>query len=172
MTALVNLDAHLTNMLLLRQVLERIPRLVEFEDLLVNDRVNVVGLDGTRQILKQLPGPHTHAACDTEAAECLGKARRRLCLATAEESDKGDEAFELHSSKGIFERTSSTDFYYVGNALPACELLGSFAPICVSGVIDDVIGTKSLELLGLCGRRSGRDDTSASGFGKLQSRQL
>jgi hypothetical protein len=52
-------------------------------------------------------------------------------------------------------------------AAAGCELLGFLAPVGDFLVVDDVVGTESLELLALLGGRGGGDDFCAGGFGEL-----
>jgi len=167
-SSLVDLDAQLAEVLLVPHILVGLLSLIESEDLLINNGLNVVRLNGTVHLLKLLPASHQHTAYGADVVEALEESRLLLALGTTEETNDGDHAVERNGFEGLGHGVGSADFEDVLNTTAAgCELLGFLAPVGDFLVVDDVVGTESLELLALFGGGGGGNDLCASGFGEL-----
>jgi hypothetical protein len=167
---LVDLDAQLAKVLLVPHILVSLLSLIESENLLVNDRLDVVGLDGTVHLLELLPAADQHAAHGADVVEALEESWLLLALGTAEETNDRNHAVERDGFEGLGHGVGSADFEDVLHTTAAGrELLGFFAPVGDFFVVDDVVCAEGLELLALLGRRSGGDDFGTSSFGELHS---
>lgn len=157
-------------MLLVPHVLVSLLGLVQSKDLLVNNRLDVVRLNGTVHLLELLPASYQHAADGADVVEALEESRLLLALSTTEETDNGNHTIERNGFERLGHGVGTTDFENVLHAAAAgCELLGFLAPVGDFLVVDDVVGSQGLELLALLGGGGGGDDFCASGFGELHS---
>jgi hypothetical protein len=156
--------------LLVPHVLVSLLSLVESEDLLVDDRLDIVGFDGTVHLLELLPAANKHATHGADVVEALEESRLLLSLGAGQETNDGDHAVEGNGFEGLGHGVGSADFENVLHAAAAGrELLGFLTPVGDFFVIDDVVGAEGFELLAFLGRRCGRDDFCAGSFGELHS---
>lgn len=154
-------------MLLGPHVLIRLLGLLQSEHLLVEDRVDIVGLNGGDHSLQLLSASNVDASECADVAQCVESRRRRLHA--AQEADNGNDTLELDSLHTLLERRSTTDLKNVVHAgATSCQLLGGGAPVRVLLVVDDVVGAQLLQGLELVGRGRGGDDLGAGGLGELQ----
>lgn len=82
--SLVDLNAQLAEVLLVPHVLIGLLGLVQSENLLVDDRLDVVRLDGTVHLLELLPASHQDTAHSADVVEALEESWLLLTLGTAE----------------------------------------------------------------------------------------
>lgn len=144
--------------------------LVEGEDGLVNNGVNVVGLNGSTHLLHELPATDIDTANSANPAQRLEDAL--LGLSTAEETNNGNDTLILDSSQALAEGAGTTDLNDMVNTLVVgSELAGGLAPVGVLAVVDDVIGAELLEHLGLLLGRGGGDHLGTTRLGELQSKE-
>lgn len=140
--------------------------LLQGEHLLVEDGVDVVGLNGRHHSLQLL------SASNVDASECADVAQRvessRLRLDATQEADDRDDTLELDSLHALLERRGATDLKDVVHAGATRQLLGGGAPVRVLLVVDDVVGAQLLQGLELVGGGRGGDDLRAGGLGELQ----
>lgn len=188
---LLDLDAKLAEVLLVPHVLVGVLDLVEGEDLLVDDGLDVVGLDGAVHLLELQPVADEDAAdgarlwCQSNVTVCcrllqregrnlpnvvqaVQESRLVLTLDAADEADDGNHAVDRNGLQTLRHGVGTADFEDVLHAAAAGrELLRLLAPVADFLVVDHVVRSESLELLALRGRGSGGDDLGASGLGEL-----
>ena len=139
LTGIRNLNCQFPKMLLIPHVLIRLLRLLEPKHLLIHN-----GLDTTRiyrliHLLELLSGPHHQPSNGTDITQTIQESRLVLGHA-AQESDDGDDAFGFDGLERLGHRLRASDLEDVGAADAARgELLGSFAPIGVGFVVEDVV---------------------------------
>jgi hypothetical protein len=165
---LLNLDADLAKVLLVPLKLVSLLQLVKSEDLLVDDRLDVVGLDSGVHLLELLSAANVDTTDGTDVDESIEKSGLLVVGATDEAND-GDDTLEADGLERLLQSVGATDLDDVVDTDTTSDLLGGLAPVGVLLIVDDVIGTKGLELLSLLLGRSGGDDTSTSGLSELKS---
>jgi hypothetical protein len=141
--------------------------LVKSKDLLINNRLDVVGLDSSIHLLKLLSAADVDTTNSADVDKSIEESRL-LIASTANESNNGNNTFEANSLKRLLQSVGTTDFNDVVDANTTCELLGGFAPVGVLSVVDNVIGTEGLEFVGLFLGGSGGDDTGTGCFCELE----
>lgn len=163
---LLDLDADLAEVLLVPLELVSFLELVESEDLLVDDRLDVVGLNGSVHLLKLLSAADINTADGTDVDESIEKSGL-LVVGAADEADDGDNTLEANGLERLLQSVGTTDLDDVVDTDTTGDLLCGLTPVGVLAVVDNVVGTQSLQLLALLLRRSGGDDTSTSGLSEL-----
>lgn len=144
--------------------------LVQGEDGLVNNGVDVVGLNGSAHVLHELPAADVDTANSADSAEGLEDAL--LGLSTTEETNDGDDTLVLDGNHALAEGAGTTDLNNVVNTLVVGgELAGGLAPVGVLAVVDDVISTELLEHLGLLLGGGGGDHLGTTGLGELEGKE-
>jgi hypothetical protein len=141
--------------------------LVKSKDLLINNRLDVVGLDSSIHLLKLLSAADVDTTNSADVDKSIEESRL-LIASTANESNNGNNTFEANSLKRLLQSVGTTDFNDVVDANTTCELLGGFAPVGVLSVVDNVIGTEGLEFVGLFLGGSGGDDTGTGCLCELE----
>lgn len=165
---LLNLDADLAEVLLVPLELVSLLELLEREDLLVNNRLDVVGLDSSVHLLELLSAANVDTTNGADVDESI-KESGLLVVGAADEADDGDDTLEADGLERLLESVGTTDLDNVVDTNTAGDLLGGLAPVGVLLVVDNVVGTESLELLTLLLGRSGGNDTGTSSLGELDS---
>lgn len=168
MVSSLNVDGDLAEVLLGPHVIVGLTCLLQGELRLIDNRVDVVGLDGGDHLLHLGLGPDENTAGGADAAEDIENSRLRL--STAEETDDADNALHLDGGQRVLHGVGTADLDDVVHTLAVGgQALGRLAPVCVLLVVDDVVGTELLEHLTLLLGGSGGDHGGASGLGELQS---
>jgi hypothetical protein len=163
-----NLEGELAKVLLVPHVLVGLLEAGEVKDLVIDDGVDVVGLNGSAHVL------HLQARADEDTADGAdvheGVEVGRLVLAhAADEADDGDDAVNgdglerLRHSRGPADLDDVLDADAAGR-----QLLGLLTPVGRLLVVDDVVGAVLLQQLGLLGGAGGRDDAGAGSLCELQ----
>lgn len=155
-------------MLLVPLELVSLLELIKSEDVLVNDGLDVVGLDGGVHLLKLLSAANVKTADCADVDESVEKSGLLLVGATDETND-GNDTLEADGLERLLEGVGTTDLDDVVHTNTASDLLGGLTPVGVLAVIDNVVGTESLELLTLLLGRSSGDNTGTSSLGELDS---
>lgn len=155
-------------MLLVPLELVSLLELVKSEDVLVNDGLDVVGLDGGVHLLKLLSAANVKTADCADVDESVEKSGLLLVGATDETND-GNDTLEADGLERLLEGVGTTDLDDVVHTNTASDLLGGLTPVGVLAVVDNVVGTESLELLTLLLGRSSGDNTGTSSLGELDS---
>lgn len=155
-------------MLLVPLELVSLLELVKSEDVLVNDGLDVVGLDGGVHLLELLSAANVKTADCADVDESVEKSGLLLVGATDETND-GNDTLEADGLERLLEGVGTTDLDDVVHTNTASDLLGGLTPVGVLAVVDNVVGTESLELLTLLLGRSSGDDTGTSSLGELDS---
>lgn len=163
---LLNLDADLAKVLLVPLELVSLLELVKSEGLLVNDRLDVVGLDGLVHLLELLSAADVDTADSANVDESVEKSGL-LVVGAADEANDGDDTLEADGLERLLEGVGAANFDDVLDADAAGDLLCRLTPVGVLAVVDDVVGTELLELVALCLGRGGGDDTGTGGLGEL-----
>ncbi|KAG9679860.1 NAD(P)-binding protein, partial [Aureobasidium melanogenum] len=163
---LLDLDADLAEVLLVPLELVSFLELVESEDLLVDDRLDVVGLNGSVHLLKLLSAADIDTANGTDVDESIEKSGL-LVVGAADEADDGDNTLEANGLERLLQSVGTTDLDDVVDTDTAGDLLCGLTPVGVLAVVDNVVSTEGLELLALLLGRSGGDDTSTSSLSEL-----
>lgn len=164
---LLNANAKLAKVLLVPHVLVRLLGLRKLEHLLVNNRLDVVGLDSTGHLLHQRSAADIHTPDGADVRQRLQETRLLLRLCTAQESNNGDHAVEADRLQRLLHGTWPADLEHVLHAHAARQLLGRLAPVRVFFVVDDVVCAELLQSVRLVLRRGGRDHPRAGGLGEL-----
>ena len=135
-------------MLLVPHVLVGLLGLLEGEDLLVDNGVNVVGLNGAVHVLKLVAAADQEAADGGDAAQDLQEAGL-LVAGAGEEANDADEAVDADGLERLLCGERAADFDDMVDTAAAGQLLRGLSPVGVFLVVDDVVGTDGLELVGL-----------------------
>ena len=154
-------------MLLVPHVLVGLLQILQLKHLLVNNRLNVVGLDGVNHVLHLQPVANQDTADCADVVQGLKESRLVLVHATNEAND-GDNTVNSDGLEGLRHCCRSTDFDNVLDTDTTSDLLGLLAPVGCLLVVDDVIRAVLLEGLSLRGRGCGCNDACASGLGELE----
>lgn len=154
-------------MLLVPHVLVSLLELLQREDLLIDNRVNIIRLDSPCHILHLQPAANQDTADCADVVQSLEESRLVL-LHAADEADDGDDAVDGDGLQTLGHGLGPADLDNVLHAHAASELLGLLAPVGHLLVVDDVVGAVRLERLGLGTGRCGCDDACACCFGELQ----
>lgn len=93
MSGLLNLDANLAKVLLVPLELISLLELLKRKHLLVDNGLDVVGLDRSIHLLKLLSAAHVDTANGANVDKCIEESRLLVAGAT-NETDDGDNAFE------------------------------------------------------------------------------
>lgn len=153
-------------MLLVPLELVGLLELVESEDLLVNDRLDVVGLNGSVHLLELLSAADVDTTDGADVDEGIEKSGL-LIVGAADETNDGDDTLEADGLERLLQSVGATDLDDVVDTDTAGDLLCGLTPVGVFAVVNNVVGTESLELLALLLGRSGGDDTGTSSLGEL-----
>lgn len=148
-------------------VLVRLLSLLEREDFLVNNRVDVVGLDSADHILEQITATNVHSTDSADVAQGIQNLRLALGFSSTKESDDADDSLELDSLNTLLQSARSANFQNVFDTNSVGKLAGRLTPIRVVSIIDDMVGTKLLQDLFLVGGGGGSDDSGTSSLSKL-----
>ena len=164
---LLNLDANLAKVLLVPLELISLLELLERKHLLVDNGLDVVGLDRSIHLLKLLSAAHIDTANGANVDKCIEQGRLLVAGAT-NETDDGNDTFEADGLEGLLQGVGATDFDDVVYADAAGELFGGLAPVGVVAVVDHVVGAEGLEFIGLFLGGGGGDDTGTGCLCELQ----
>jgi hypothetical protein len=167
-THLLNLDANLAKVLLVPLELVSLLELIKSKDFLINNRLDVVGLDSSIHLLKLLSAANVNTTNSADVNQSIEESRL-LIASTTDETDNGNNTFEANGLERLLEGVGAADLDNVVDANTACELLGCLAPVGVLSVVDNVIGTEGLEFVGLFLGGSGGDDAGTGCFCELES---
>lgn len=159
-------DTDLAKVALVPLVLVRLLGLLERERL-VNDRLDVVGLDSKTHILELRTRADEDTPDGANVHERINQNRRLVLLEATNEANDGDDALELDSLERVARRAGAADLNDVVDADAARQLLGRLAPVRILLVVDDVVRAQLLQLVHLVLRARRRDDSCARGFGEL-----
>ena len=144
------------------------PCLFKTEHLLIHHRVDIIGLDGPNHILHQGLATNIYTTHSADVSQRLENGRLCLRVHATNEPNNADDTLELHALEALLERSATTHFdNVVDTSSVRSQLASSIAPVGLGLIIDDMISTELLELLGLQGGRCGRDNCCTSGFGEL-----
>ena len=145
-----------------------ITSLSKSEDLVVHDRVNVVGFNGPNHISHQLLAANIDTTDSADVAQSIQDARLLIRVETTQEANHTDDTLELDSLEALLQSASSTDF---NNVIHTCtfggQLASRLAPVRVSLIVDDMIGAQLFKLRGLLVRRCRSDYGRSRGLCKL-----
>jgi hypothetical protein len=142
-----NLEGELAKVLLVPHVLVGLLEAGEVKDLVIDDGVDVVGLNGSAHVL------HLQARADEDTADGAdvheGVEVGRLVLAhAADEADDGDDAVNGDGLERLRHGSGSADLDDVLDADAAGrQLLGLLTPVGRLLVVDDVVGAVLLQLV-------------------------
>lgn len=133
--------------------------------------MDVIGLDSSDHIPHESFATNINTTDSADVIQCLQNSRLCLRVHASKEPNHTDDTFELNTLEALLERSAATHFDDVVHANSiGSQLASGLAPVGLSFVIDDVISAKLLELFGLLGRRSCRDNCRTGGFGELNGR--
>lgn len=149
--------------------LVRILGFFELKHLLVDDGVNVVGLNSLVHLLKLQPRAHEHTTDSADVAQSLDEARLLLAFHTSKETDHANDAVNANGLERVLHRVRTAHFHNVLHARATRQLLRRLAPVLVLLVVDDMVGAQLLQLLALGLARSRRNDPSPRRLRKLHS---
>lgn len=155
-------------MLLIPHVLIGLLGLCEREDFLVDNWLDVVGLDGTVHFLELRSATNINTTDDADVDQCIKVGGLLLSLASTDEANDGDHAVESDSLDRLAERCWTANLDHMLHTTATSELLSSLAPVCVLLIVDDVVRAKFFELVRLGLRRCRSNDSGACSLGKLQ----
>lgn len=158
-------------MTLLPHVLVGLPRLLQREHLLVEDRLDVIRLNSPHHILHLRPRADVNSPESADVLQSIQDLRIRIGtrLCTANEADDTDHSFEFDGLQTLPHRRGTTNFQDVVDTLAVrSELASCFTPVRVLLVVQDVIGAEFLEGFGLFSRGCGCNNSGAGGFSELQ----
>jgi hypothetical protein len=158
---------NLSKVLLIPLILVRLLDLVQRKDLGVDDGLDVVRLNGPVHLLKLLSTPNVNTPHRADRSKGFQHGRLFFSLDPAEETDDADDPVETDGLEGLGHGVGSTDLKDMLDPTIASDLFGSFTPVLVFLVVDNVVGTEGFHTLGFFGRRGSRDDFGSSGFGEL-----
>lgn len=148
------------------QVLISLFRLIEGENLRVDDGMNVVCLNGSNHVLHHGPRAHHRTAHDAHLVQALKDALGDI-LAT-EESDDADNTLELDGFEALLEAVCPADLDDVVNAhAPGGQIPSRLPPARVLLVVDHMIGAELPQPFGFGRGRGRRDHGRPCRFGKL-----
>ena len=132
--------------------------------------MDIVGLDGPDHIPHQCLATHIDTTDCADVAQSLKDTRLSLRAHTTEETNDADDTLELDALEALSESASAANLNNVVHTrIVRSELPGGLTPVGVGLVVDDMIGTKLLQLLSLGCRGSGSDDGRTSSFSKLST---
>lgn len=159
---LVNRNPNLSKMTLRQHVVVGLPSLLQREDLLVNDRLEVIRLNGSDHILHLLPGADEDTPECAKVLQSIKNSGFAIGPRSTKEADDIDHSIQLDGLDTLIDRPRTADFQDLVNSHAASKLACGLTPVRVLLVIDDVVGAEFLEDLGLFSRGRSCDNSSAS----------
>lgn len=154
-------------MLLVPLVLVGLLDLVQREHLVVDHRLDVIGLDGPVHLLELLPATHINTSDGADVGQGLEDRGLFLPLDPAQESNDADDPIEPDRLERLVHGVRPADFDDMLDPTRSCDLLGGLSPVLIFGVEDDVVGADRLDSVSLGLGRRGRDDSSPNGLCEL-----
>ena len=146
-------------------VLIGLPSLVESESLVVQDGVNVLGLDDLYPILYHLLATHIDSANGANVAKSVRDSRLVLILVSAKESNHADHALVLGGLEALRESARSTTLdSMVHTGTFRSQRASALAPVGIILTVDDMVGAELLQPLCLRGGRRRSDHGRTHGF--------
>lgn len=138
------------------------------EDLLIHNRVDVVGLDGLDHVVHHSLATNVDTADSTDVAQGIKNVGHGLGVSTTNKSDDADHTLELDALKTLVEGTAASDLDNVvdTNAVRS-QLARHITPVGLSLVVDDMVGAQFLQFLRLLLGRGSSNDSCAGRFSKL-----
>lgn len=148
-------------------VFKSLLRLLQWEHLLINHRLDIIRLDRPHHLLKLAPRTDKHPSEGTKVPQSMNNPCVTLGLHATKEANDIDHPIRPDGLDALFLRLGTAHLEDLIHALTVGELAGGFAPVGVLLVVDDVVGTEFLEDFGFFGCRGGCNDSGACGFGEL-----
>lgn len=138
------------------------------EDLLIHNRVDVVGLDGLDHVVHHSLATNVDTADSTDVAQGIKNVGHGLGVSTTNKSDDADHTLELDALKTLVEGTAASDLDDVvdTNAVRS-QLARHITPVGLSLVVDDMVGAQFLQFLRLLLGRGSSNYSCAGRFSKL-----
>jgi hypothetical protein len=125
---------------------------MQTEDLVIHYGVDIIGLNSPDHV------PHLGLATNIDTANGANVSQRfqhsRLGLRVnaSDETNNTDDTLELHTLEALPKSAASAHFDNVVHASSfGSQLADSVTPVVVSLIVNDVVSTKLLELVGLFG---------------------
>lgn len=128
------------------------PSLMQTEDLVIHHGVDIIGLNSPDHVPHQGFATNIDTANSANVIQCFQHSRLGLRVDASEETNNTDNTLELHALKALLKSAASAHFDNVVHASSlGSQLAGSVTPVGVNLIVNDMVGTKLLELVGLVG---------------------
>lgn len=156
-------------MLLLILELVRLLGSLETKLLLLNDWMNILGLNRSAHLLHLLSGANIDTTDGTDGAQDVEHLGSVGVREAADHADYVDDTVVADGREGLLKSGGSADLNdEVDTLLTGSEGLCGGAPGGVGAVVDDVVGTELLELLLLLGGGGGGDNDGTGSLSELE----
>lgn len=142
-------DPHFSKVFSVPLVLVGLLDLVQRKDLRVDDRLDIVCLNGPVHLLELCPTAHVHPADHADVRQGVQDRGLLLSLHPSQEADHTDHSVKADGLERLGHGVGSADLDDVLDSTGASDLFGGIAPVLVFGIQDDVIGTERFDPVGL-----------------------
>lgn len=130
--------------------------------------MDVVHLNSLDHVIHQSLASDIYTPNGADVVECFKHARLTLVIDTSEETNDTDCALELDALQTLSKSSRATHFdNVVDTDVVGSQRASDFAPVGVRLVVNDMIRSKLLELLGLRIRGGRSNNSSSSCFSEL-----
>lgn len=130
--------------------------------------MDVIYLNGPDHIVHQSLASDIYTSNGADVVECFKHARLTLGIGSSEETNDADCALELNALQTLTEGSGASHFdNVIDTDVVGSQGTSNFAPVRVRLVVDDMVRSKLLELLGLRIRGSCSNNSSSSCFSEL-----
>jgi hypothetical protein len=125
---------------------------MQTEYLVVHHGVDIIGLNSPDHVPHQGFATNIDTANSANASQYFQHSRLGLRVNASEETNNTDKTLVLHTLQALLKSAASAHFDNVVHASSlGSQLAGSVTPVWFSLIVNDVVGTKLLELVGLFG---------------------
>lgn len=130
--------------------------------------MDIVHLNGLDHVIHQSLASDVYAPNGADVVECFKHARLTLVINTSEETNDTNCALELDALQTLSKSSRATHFdNVVDTDVVGSQRASGFAPVGVRPVVNDMVRSKLLELLGLRIRGGRSNNSSPSCFSEL-----
>jgi H+/gluconate symporter-like permease len=125
---------------------------MQAEDLVIHYGVDIIGLNSPDHVPHLGLATNIGTANSANVSQCLQHSRLGLRINASDKTNNTDNTLVLHTLEALLKSAASAHFDNVVHASSlGSQLADGITPVVVSLIVNDVVSTKLLELIGLFG---------------------